>query len=81
MATGLLAWFIGAGKPLRVRHNGAGAAINTSDTGVDVIAPGEIARRLAKSGEGFYHLALVADDVAATGIMIEGIEEWKGDSW
>jgi methylmalonyl-CoA/ethylmalonyl-CoA epimerase len=71
-----------------------------------------IARRLAKSGEGFYHLAVVTDDVAASGaalaaeslpvidrppvgnaeqgrwlihpkaasgIMIEGIEEW--DDW
>jgi methylmalonyl-CoA epimerase len=69
-----------------------------------------IARRLANSGEGFYHLAVVTDDVtasgktlaersfpiierppvgkatqgrwlvhpkAASGIMIEGIEEWK----
>src|SRR5215468_5225100 len=26
-----------------------------------------VARRLAKRGEGFYHLALVADDVAASG--------------
>jgi len=26
-----------------------------------------VARRLAKSGEGFYHLALVTDDVAASG--------------
>jgi methylmalonyl-CoA/ethylmalonyl-CoA epimerase len=26
-----------------------------------------VARRLAKSGEGFYHLAVVADDVAASG--------------
>jgi len=69
-----------------------------------------IARRLASSGEGFYHLAVVTDDVAtsgsmladrsfpiierppvgkakqgrwlihpkaASGVMIEGIEEWK----
>lgn len=69
-----------------------------------------VARRLAKVGEGFYHLAVVTDDVAAsgealaskslpilerppvgnaaqgrwlvnpkaaTGIMIEGIEEWE----
>jgi methylmalonyl-CoA/ethylmalonyl-CoA epimerase len=69
-----------------------------------------IARRLAHSGEGFYHLAVVTDDVAASGntlagrafpiierppvgkakqgrwlihpkaasgVMIEGIEEWK----
>jgi methylmalonyl-CoA epimerase len=69
-----------------------------------------VARRLAKSGEGFYHLAVVTDDVAASGktladrsfpiierppvgkatqgrwlihpnaasgVMIEGIEEWK----
>jgi methylmalonyl-CoA/ethylmalonyl-CoA epimerase len=69
-----------------------------------------VARRLARHGEGFYHLAVVTDDVAATGrtladrslalidrppvragrqgrwlihpkaasgIMIEGIEEWK----
>ena len=69
-----------------------------------------IARRLANSGEGFYHLAVVTDDVvasgktlaerafpiierppvgnakqgrwlihpkAASGVMIEGIEEWK----
>ncbi|HBZ71832.1 MAG TPA: hypothetical protein DEP35_19725 [Deltaproteobacteria bacterium] len=26
-----------------------------------------VARRLAKSGEGFYHLAIVTDDVAASG--------------
>ena len=70
-----------------------------------------VARRLATRGEGFYHLALVSDDVAASGhalaerslpiidrppvgpatqsrwlihpkaasgIMIEGIEEWAG---
>jgi hypothetical protein len=70
-----------------------------------------VARRLARSGEGFYHLAVVTDDVAAAGrvlaarslplidrppvgagrqgrwlvhpkaangVMIEGIEEWKG---
>jgi methylmalonyl-CoA epimerase len=69
-----------------------------------------IARRLANAGEGFYHLALVTDDVsasgktleersfpiierppvgkakhgrwlihpkAASGVMVEGIEEWK----
>jgi len=69
-----------------------------------------VARRLARHGEGFYHLAVVADDVAVTGgalaerslplidrppvragrqgrwlvhpkaasgVMIEGIEEWK----
>jgi methylmalonyl-CoA/ethylmalonyl-CoA epimerase len=69
-----------------------------------------VARRLARRGEGFYHLALVTDDVAATGralaarsfpvidrppvgaarqgrwllhpkaasgVMIEAIEEWK----
>jgi methylmalonyl-CoA/ethylmalonyl-CoA epimerase len=69
-----------------------------------------VARRLAKAGEGFYHLAVVADDVAAsgkelarrtlpiierppvgnaeqgrwlvppkaaTGVMVEGIEEWE----
>jgi methylmalonyl-CoA/ethylmalonyl-CoA epimerase len=69
-----------------------------------------VARRLAKNGEGFYYLAVVTDDVsasgraleeqslpvinrppvgaatqgrwlvhpkAASGIMIEGIEEWK----
>lgn len=69
-----------------------------------------VARRLARNGEGFYHLAVVTDDVsasgraleaisfpvierppvaaatqgrwlihpkAASGIMIEGIEEWK----
>jgi len=30
-----------------------------------------VARRLAKSGEGFYHLALVTDDVAATGRALE----------
>lgn len=71
-----------------------------------------VARRLAKTGEGFYHLAVVTDDVAkssriltersfsildrppvgggaqgrwlihpkaASGVMIEGIEEWT--SW
>ncbi len=69
-----------------------------------------VARRLARNGEGFYHLALVTDDVAASGqvlaergltmierppvgdaeqgrwlihpkeasgVMVEGIEEWK----
>jgi lactoylglutathione lyase/methylmalonyl-CoA/ethylmalonyl-CoA epimerase len=69
-----------------------------------------VSRRLARHGEGFYHLAVVTDDVAATGrvlaerslplidrpalqagrqgrwlvhpkaasgVMIEGIEEWK----
>lgn len=69
-----------------------------------------VARRLARHGEGFYHLAVVTDDVAASGraleersfpvidrppvgaatqgrwlihpkaasgIMIEGIEEWR----
>lgn len=69
-----------------------------------------VARRLTRHGEGFYHLAVVTDDVAATGrtladrslplidrppvragrqgrwllhpkaasgVMIEGIEEWK----
>jgi methylmalonyl-CoA/ethylmalonyl-CoA epimerase len=30
-----------------------------------------IARRLAKSGEGFYHLALVTDDVSASGRSLE----------
>src|SRR2546426_4028529 len=30
-----------------------------------------IARRLAKSGEGFYHLALVTDDVAASGRSLQ----------
>lgn len=69
-----------------------------------------VARRLARNGEGFYHLAVVTDDVSASGraleerslpvidrppvgaatqgrwlihpkatsgIMIEGLEEWK----
>jgi methylmalonyl-CoA/ethylmalonyl-CoA epimerase len=69
-----------------------------------------VARRLARHGEGFYHLAVVSEDVAATGkaldakgfpviarppvapgaqgrwlihpkaasgIMLEGIDEWK----
>jgi methylmalonyl-CoA epimerase len=69
-----------------------------------------VARRLAQKGEGFYHLAVVAEDVgasgktlteaglplierpavgtaaqarwllhpkAASGVMVEGIEEWK----
>jgi methylmalonyl-CoA epimerase len=73
-----------------------------------------VARRLARSGEGFYHLALVTDDVdasgkklaehgfpvmerppvggavqgrwlvhpkAASGVMLEGIEEWKDGLW
>jgi len=73
-----------------------------------------VARRLAKRGEGFYHLAVVTDDVAAagralaersfpvvdrppvgaakqgrwlihpkaaSGVMIEGIEEWKEGAW
>jgi methylmalonyl-CoA epimerase len=72
-----------------------------------------VARRLARRGEGFYHLAVVTDDVAATrqalaerslplidrppvragrqgrwllhpkaasGVMIEGIEEWKDEN-
>ncbi len=30
-----------------------------------------IARRLAKSGEGFYHLALVTDDVSASGRALQ----------
>jgi len=30
-----------------------------------------VARRLAKAGEGFYHLAVVADDVAAAGRQLE----------
>jgi len=30
-----------------------------------------IARRLAKSGEGFYHLALVTDDVSASGRSLQ----------
>ncbi len=30
-----------------------------------------VARRLARSGEGFYHLALVTDDVAAAGRALE----------
>jgi methylmalonyl-CoA epimerase len=29
-----------------------------------------VARRLAKSGEGFYHLAVVTDDVAASGRVL-----------
>jgi methylmalonyl-CoA/ethylmalonyl-CoA epimerase len=33
-----------------------------------------IARRLAKRGEGFYHLALVTDDVAASGRGLPVIE-------
>ena len=31
-----------------------------------------VARRLARSGEGFYHLALVTDDVAASGRTLAG---------
>ncbi len=30
-----------------------------------------VARRLAKAGEGFYHLAVVTDDVSATGATLE----------
>jgi hypothetical protein len=30
-----------------------------------------VARRLAKVGEGFYHLAVVTDDVAASGKALE----------
>jgi len=30
-----------------------------------------VARRLAKAGEGFYHLALVSDDVSADGRALE----------
>lgn len=70
-----------------------------------------VARRLRTSGEGFYHLAVVSDDIpgsaaqlesaglpiiqrppvgnsnegrwlvhpkAASGVMVEGIEEWEG---
>jgi methylmalonyl-CoA epimerase len=73
-----------------------------------------VARRLAKSGEGFYHLALVTEDIgasgralaaqsftvierppvdgatqgrwllhpkSASGVMVEGIEEWKDGRW
>ncbi|HJQ83648.1 MAG TPA: VOC family protein [Candidatus Binatia bacterium] len=29
-----------------------------------------VARRLAKNGEGFYHLALVTEDVAASGVTL-----------
>jgi len=88
------------------------------DMGIELMEPVDkadmnnpVARRLATKGEGFYHLAVVSDDVAASGgllaerslpiidrppvesatqarwlihpkaasgIMIEGIEEWAG---
>jgi methylmalonyl-CoA/ethylmalonyl-CoA epimerase len=31
-----------------------------------------VARRLARVGEGFYHLAMIVDDVEATGARLEG---------
>jgi methylmalonyl-CoA epimerase len=50
-----------------------------------------VARRLAKAGEGFYHLAVVVDDVAGTAKKLEGsgltvlgraaVEQGAGGRW
>jgi methylmalonyl-CoA/ethylmalonyl-CoA epimerase len=51
---------------------------NAGEMSIELIEPVDksdmsnpVARRLARSGEGFYHLAVVADDVAASGKALE----------